>query len=599
MSGRLALASDFPAASRDDWRALVAAVLRRGGPASDLDPEDRLSSLTYDGIVRRPLYTSADGPVVLDLAIRAPGADGWDVRQRYAGSDPVTTNRAVLADLSGGVTSVWLAVGADTVPTAELGRALDGVDLGVVPLVLDAGQQPVEAANSLLALAEAQGIPRSRLRGSFGADPLATRMRTGAGAEVADVAELAELTAGTGLVAVTVDGSVYHDAGGSDSDELAAVAAVAVEYLRVLSDAGATDPFGQLEFRYAVTADQFGSIVKLRAARRIWARIAELSGARAEQKQHAVTSSAMLTRRDPWTNILRNAIACFAAAAGGAQSITVGGYDEALGQPDDFARRIARNTHAVIRDESSLGRVVDPARGSWYVEALTEQLAEVAWTKFTALERAGGASSAWESGSLAALLSGARDQRTRNIATRRDPIIGVSVFPSAAQEPVAHEPVPQEPAAATSGAVLPVLRYAQDWEALRDRADAHADRTGERPRILLAALGPADAYSARLAFASDLFEVAGIEPLVRTGTADDLAAGFDPHQTPVVCLCSSDAVYADQALAVAESIRAAGAQRLLLAGKPRTDVTVDSYVFVGSDVLAVLRGALDAMGVAA
>ncbi len=143
-----------------------------------------------------------------------------------------------------------------------------------------------------------------------------------------------------------------------------------------------------------MTADQFASIAKLRAARMVWSRVAELSGADGAQHQHAVTSAAMMTTRDPWVNMLRTTIGCFAAAVGGAEVITVLPFDSAIGVPDDFARRIARNTSAVLHDESSLSRVLDAGGGSWYLESLTAALAETAWATFTELERGGGAAAA-------------------------------------------------------------------------------------------------------------------------------------------------------------------------------------------------------------
>jgi methylmalonyl-CoA mutase len=588
------LARDFPAASRDDWRALVAAVLRRSGSTGTADPEEALSSLTYDGISRRPLYTASDAATPADLGALEGSTDGWDVRQFYAGPDAVAINRAVLADLTGGVMSVWIKVGAGGVAVADLGQALDGVALELAPVVLDAGAETVGAAAELLALAARTGVELGQLQGSLGADPLASQLRGGAAFELTDLVTLAGMTRGTEMTSITVDGTVYHDAGGSDADELAAVASVAVEYLRVLSDGGVDDPFAQLEFRYAVGPDQFGSIAKLRAARRIWSRIAELSGASGRQRQHAVTSSAMMTRRDPWTNMLRSTIACFAAAAGGAASITVAPFDSALGQPDDFARRIARNTHAVVRDEAGLARVVDPTAGSWYVETLTEQLAEVAWKKFAALERGGGAAAAVASGAITAMVAPARDARLRNIATRRDPITGVSVFPAMTEQPVVRLPWPAAPAAA----LVPTLRYAQEFEALRDRCDAHTASTGRRPSVTLTAFGPASAYGPRVSFARDVFEVAGIEPVVITGDAHDLVEAYQATGTPVTCLCSTNELYAEQARTVADSLRKAGAQHIVLAGRPIGGLDVDDYVFVGSDVLAVLRSTLTALGVA-
>src|SRR5581483_6750844 len=173
-----------------------------------------------------------------------------------------------------------------------------------------------------------------------------------------------------------------------------------------------------LEFRWTVNAEQFPSIAKLRAARRLWARVAELCAASEElrgQYQHAVTSPAMLTRRDPWVNMLRTTVGCFAAAVGGADAITVTPFDAAIGQSDDFARRIARNTSAILHDESSLARVVDAAGGSWFVESLTDELAEKAWAAFTTIERAGGALAALDDGTIERLIADVRARRADDV----------------------------------------------------------------------------------------------------------------------------------------------------------------------------------------
>ena len=287
------------------------------------------------------------------------------------------------------------------------------------------GANTAAAADTLLGLAARAGV-RSDLAGTLGADPIGLRARTGAEADLELLGRLAAAAQPhPRLHIATVDGTVYADAGGSDSDEIAATAAVGVAYLRALTDAGINidRALGLLEFRYAVGTDQFLGIAKLRAARRVWDRVAELSGAaegRRGQRQHAVTSPAVFTRRDPWVNMLRATIGCFAAAVGGADAITVLPFDTALGRPDDFARRIARNTQAILHDESSLARVVDAAGGSWYVESLTDALAERSWEKFTAIERAGGALRALDDGALGDLLAhGAGRPRGRHRPSTR------------------------------------------------------------------------------------------------------------------------------------------------------------------------------------
>ncbi|CAN5457947.1 methylmalonyl-CoA mutase family protein [soil metagenome] len=620
-SAVLSLAAEFPAATRQDWRALVAGVLAKSGNADTaVDPEAALASTTYDGFDVAPLYTAADAvpadsigvpgaaPFVRGARVDGNAARGWDVRQRHLNPDPAELNRAVLADLTNGATSLWLKLGAGGLAVHDLAAALAGVYLDLAPIALDAGADTAAATAALLAVADGTGVARADLRGTLGADPIGSLARTGATGDLALLGELAGLVADSpGLVVAEVDGTVYHDAGGSDSDEIAVATAVGVAYLRALTGSGLslTEALSRIEFRFAVSADQFSSIAKLRAARRVWARVVELSGGSGPagaQRQHAVTSAAMLTRRDPWVNLLRCTIACFAAAVGGAEAITVLPFDSAIGVSDDFARRIARNTHAVLHDEASLARVIDPAGGSYYVEALTDALAGAAWRSFTGIERAGGALDALVSGHIPELLAATASRRRSAIATRADAITGVSEFAFIDEPDVPRPPLDEPPTG-----LLPVIRYAEDFEDLRDRSDAHAVATGHRPRVVLAALGPPAAHSARLSFAANLFQAGGIEPLTLAGSADqlrDLVAELVAAGPVVACLCSSDKVYAEAAAPAAAALKAAGVGLLYLAGKGQDRVEsdaaagVDGYLSVGSDAVDVLRKTLLALEVA-
>ena len=292
----------------------------------------------------------------------------------------------------------------------------------------------------------------------------------------------------------------------------------------------------------------------------------------------------MLTRRDPWVNMLRTTIGCFAAAVGGADAITVLPFDSAIGRSDDFARRIARNTQSILHDESSLARVIDAAGGSWFVESLTDQLAERAWAIFTRIEQAGGALAALNSGAIGELLAQTRDVRSRDIAHRTAPITGVSEYAFIDEAPVEREPLPT---GATAG-LLPRIRYADEFEALRDASEASATR----PRVFLATLGPFGAHSARAAFAANLFQAGGIECV--SGSVDEFAASG----TAVACLCSSDKVYASEAADAVTALRTAGAQQIWLAGNADVD-GIDGKVCTGCDALDVLRRVLDVVGVPA
>ncbi|TMR93527.1 methylmalonyl-CoA mutase subunit beta [Nonomuraea basaltis] len=565
------LAAGFAPTTRDDWRALAMEVLRKSG-VETVSPEEALSTTTYDGVTVAPLYDLDDlpghpGPPGVPPYVRGSRAvTGWDVRQRHAVPDP----EAVLADLENGVTSLWLVVGDGAIPAGALGTVLKDVYLDLVPVVLEAGEHVREAAEALFALAAARGTALTGNLGASGAAGAELALRCAAGFP--------------GMRAVTVDATPYHDAGGSDAEELGCSIARGVAELRVLTGAGLSveQALGQIEFRYAATADQFATIAKLRAARRLWARVAEVCGAAGHggQRQHAVTSSAMMTARDPWVNMLRTTLACFAAGVGGAEAVTVQPFDARLGLPDAFSRRIARNTQSLLLEEAGVGRVIDPAGGSWYVERRTDGLAERAWAWFQEIEAAGGIDAA--AAPVSARIAATRDRRAADIARRRLPITGVSEFPNLHEKPLHRPP---------AGTAKPgIVRYAEEFEALRDLADAQP----ERPKVFLATIGPIAAHTARAAFAANLFQAGGLATeTAGPGTdPEQIATAFAVSGAAVACLCSSDKLYAQHAAAVAAALRRAGAKKVWLAGKGEYD-GVDATLHAGCDALHVLRTTFD------
>jgi methylmalonyl-CoA mutase len=626
---QLPLAALFPEADREQWRELVAVALRKSGridrEAAADTVEAVLTSTTYDGIGVLPLYTAEDAPAfdpglpgsapfvrgsatledpAAGAAEPAGGSRGWDIRQRHDEPDPQKAREAVTADLENGVTSLWLSIGPGGLPLGCLDEVLRDVFLDLAPVVLDAGADTEAAAEEFLALIAGRGVLPEAVSGNLGADPIGWRARNGSvrSLDLGSVARLAErcLAAAPGVRAVTVDATVHHDAGGSDAEELGASLATGVAYLRALTDAGLTleQAFDQLDFRYAASADQFLTIAKFRAARRLWGRVGEVCGlgdaAVAGQRQHAVTSSAMMSRRDPWVNMLRTTLACFGAGVGGAGAVTVQPFDAAIGRPDGFARRIARNTSSLLVLESHVARVTDPAGGSWYVERLTDDLAVAAWAWFTEIEQHGGIVAALESGLVERRLAQTWERRADNLAHRRDPLTGVSEFPNLTERPVQRAPRPEYPAG--EGA-LPQRRYAQEYEAFRDAADAHAERTGERPAVFLATLGPAAAHTARASFAANLFQAGGLATPTSGNRTDpaEVVAAFRASGAKVACLATSDRLYGEHAVPVAEALTAAGAGPIWLAGRPGdrageySAAGIDHFVFVGVNALGALR----------
>jgi methylmalonyl-CoA mutase len=570
--GAVALSSG-PAHTRADWEKSAAGVLRKSGRLAADDPDDyvwgRLTRETLEGLDVTPLGTAS---LLDDLQTsgRPDRLGEWDVRAWFTDPDPKVTAADIQTDLDNGVTSVWLQVGDGGVPADALAVALDGVLLDVAPVVLEASD-PVAAAEAFATLARGTTLAAGT---NLGADPIGATVR---GGEVAAGAlgRVAEVGRELGCLAAVVDGTAVHDLGASDVQEVGYSIAVGAAYLRELVATGlpVAEAAGLLEFRYAATDEQFLTIAKLRAARRLWARVLELSGVPEDsrrQRQHVVTSRPMMSKYDPWVNMLRTCVAAFAAGVGGADSVTVLPFDLRLGQSDAFGRRIARNTSALLVHESHVARVADPAGGAYAVERLTDDFALMAWAEFQALEEEGGVVDG-----LAGLRLRIEDvaaERDRQVARRTRPLTGLSEFPNLAETLPERKPYAGDPVAARP--------YGHAFEALRDDP-------APQP-VFLATMGTVAAHTARATFASNLFAAGGID-VVNPGRADDVAAVLAAYDgRPVVCLTGSDAAYASWGADLVAALRDAGASWVILAGKPG-ELDVDDSCAMGVDALDFLH----------
>ncbi|MEU3015796.1 methylmalonyl-CoA mutase subunit beta [Nocardiopsis sp. NPDC007018] len=622
------LAEGFPAATRERWRELVAGVLRKSGVAEERladAPESVLATHGYDGFDIAPLYTAdppAADPGYPGLAPFTRGyrpgggvAGGWDIRARHTDTDPAELRRRAHNDLMNGAGSLWVAVGPDSapegappggVPLSRLGEALADVYLDLAPVVVSApGPHALDAATALLRAHTDADVPDGRVISHLGLDPISAAALAG---ELPDVAEPARFAAEHAarypeLGLFVADGTLVHDAGGSEAQEIGFAVAAATAYLRALTGAGLdlADAARRIEFRLAANADQFSVIAKLRAVRAMWNQVLEACGVPADRRGmslHATTSDAMLTRRDPHVNMLRTTVACFAAGVGGADAVTVAPFDSAVGLPDDFARRIARNTQSLLIEESHLARVIDPAGGSFYVESLTRALYGAGWAFFQELERAGGAADAVAHGALRTAVDRTWERRRHDLARRTAPLTGVSEFPDPNERPLVRAADPARRAPVEGG--FPVRRYAQEYEALRDRSDAHTAATGHRPAAFLATLGPVAAHTARASFATNLLAAGGVEAR-DPGPLDDApsaARAFADSGSRVAVICSSDRLYDEHAEEAARALKGAGARRVLLAGAPRDsyrEAGVDAFAHRGCDAVALLTDLVDVL----
>ncbi len=612
----LAFAREFPAATHEQWRRLVDGVLK-GAPF-----DKRLVAKTYDGLAVQPLYPrDADARPV---AGRAAGA-AWTVMQHVDHPDPAAANEQALHDLENGATGLTLVMagslnangyGLDGSPET-LERALDGVylDAGVV-IDFNVAAETRDAAKNFAALVKRRGIAPETVEMRASLNPLGHMAATGREArpwkELAPYfAALVQELAAEGFRGpfAVADGRVIHNAGGSEAQELAFALASAVTYLRALEAGGtALDTARRMiYFRLATDADQFLSIAKFRAIRKLWARVEQACGlAPAPTTVAAETAWRMMTRRDPYVNILRSTVAVVAAGLGGADAITVLPFTTALGLPYRFARRIARNTQLILLEESNLAKVSDPAAGSGGIENLTEQLCTAAWMLFQEIETAGGADVALAQGLIQSKVAATRAEREKNVARRRDPLTGTSEFPNI-HEATVHmlDVAPRPSSGERSPLALPRIRLAEPFEALRDASDAALVKTGARPKVFLANLGKLSDFTARTLYAKNFFEAGGIEAVSNDGFAsrDDMIAAFKASGATLVCACSSDKVYAAEAVEAAKALKAAEAQQIYLAGRPGEiegtlkQAGVTGFIFVGCDVVTVLAEAQSSLGI--
>lgn len=596
------------------WRALVEQGLKGA-------KWDRLVGKTSDDIALEPLYRETDVATARDASgfpgaapfVRGARQGAWLIRQAYAHPDPEKTNAAILADLAGGVAAIELVID----PRGHRGVAISNgaaLDLALADVILEAAPVSLDAGAFALQTAE---LLETKLRGvaavgtGFNLDPIGVLMRDGAiGAD--DVARAAtfaarvrkELPAAT---AVRVDARPVHEAGGTEAQEIAAALSSGIAYLRALTDAGLAvgDAAASVAFAIGVGPDVLIETAKLRALRLCWARVLEASGAAPAERAariHAFTGARMLTRHDAQTNILRITTAAFAAAIGGADVITTSNFTDALGGPSPFARRVARNTQHVLLEECRLGHVADPAGGSWFVEKLTRELADKAWALMQQIEAQGGIVAALQSGWLQGAIGEARTARQRAIATRRETITGVTDFPLlGAKAPEVDASDRRLPAGKTHANALPSIRWAEPFEELRDRAEPAS------PRVFFATMATLAEFGPRSQFSRNLLAVGGIAalgPEEAYGTMEALIDAFRASGAKVALIASTDACYADHAENCAQRLKAAGADWVVLAGKPGENEAkwraagIDQFVFVGQDVVKELETLHAALGIA-
>lgn len=695
MKDQFTLLDDFAPVSYEAWREVVEADLK-GAPF-----EKKLITHTYEGLDIKPVYTSGDwpgegrdmaadpsgfagfDPMTRGARVLGNATCGWDIRQEHAHPDRKVSNDAILTDLQRGATSLTLrldaaarygydADDADAEQLAgvdglmaysvdDLDALLDGVHLHMCGIGLEAGAAFVPGASILAGVWARRKVGPEQAWGAFNADPLAVFARDGklpysVDSGLSQMADLAVWAAEhyPGVVPVRVGTAPYHHAGATATQDLAYAMATGVEYLRAMTGAGmdVDKAARSMLFNFAVGTNFFLALAKLRAARKLWARVIEACGGDEggrRMRMHVKTSRRVITTRDPWVNLLRNTACCFAGATADAEVITTFPLDAGLGLPSDFSRRIARNTQSILLEESHLNRVVDPAGGSWFIESLTDEIAEKAWPMFQEIEKAGGMSKALASGMIAEQIDSAFQPRLKNIATRKDAVTGVSEYPlldekvpeiskpdlgalrdrsrrklTPGREPVSVSGVGGAVEAAADGATIGQISrglwsgaapaegtpiaphpYAEPFEQLRDAADRYAEQRGHRPRVFLANMGRLAEHTARTSYTTNFFQAGGFEVIGKQTFEADLAAAVDAFRQSganVAVICSSDKRYPEVVPELTPKLKEAGAKSVVLAGHPGEqesayrEAGVDRFIYIKCDVLGTLRDLLQQEG---
>ncbi|SFA44796.1 heterodimeric methylmalonyl-CoA mutase small subunit [Parageobacillus thermantarcticus] len=667
----------FPIPSFAEWKQEVEKSLKG-------KPFEKLYSTTYENITIKPIYTRRDIESLTHVE-QYPGFPGyvrgtrpngyiqepWKVSQEISATSPQEWNEIVKHDLARGQTEIHIVLerlGFPVISLDDMEAMFSDISLDKYSLRVDAGAQSLSFLALFAAYLRKRQMPFAAVRGTIGMDPIGTLAETGhlsfslasSYDVMADVAKWAKNNM-PHVKTIIVRGEPYHNGGANAVQELAFAFATAVEYINACLDRGLAidDVASQIQFSFAVGSNFFMEIAKLRAARLVWANIVQaFGGSESAQKiaMHARTSYFTKTIYDPYVNMLRAAAEAFAATIGGADSLHVSPFDEAIGPADEFSRRIARNTQLILLEEAHIANVIDPAGGSYYVETLTAQVAEKTWKLFQQIEGKGGIVKALQDGFVQAEVENVAKQRKDNVKKRKEKIVGTNFYANLAEAPIqkankgsekafpfskvdeenvaqlqagfrenrwietaifmaVRRATAQEIEAAlkadeASINVKPIQqwRLAESFEQLRKAAEVHLEKHGARPTVHLINIGSIPNYKTRADFITGFFEAGGVAVAKSEGyhTAEEAVSGALEANGTHYIICGSDESYTNMVPAIAKAFKQAKPNaKLYVAGKQPADVEqtfieagVDGFIHIGSNCYETIVSFMKEMGVA-
>ena len=593
------LFDQFPPVSTEEWKAKVEADLK-GAPF-----DKKLVWRTNEGFNLQPMYRAEDIES-LHTTDSLPGEypfirgiktdNDWLSRQEIIADTPEKANALALEVLAKGINSLGFKVKDG----AELPVILNGIDLAKIEINIKCCPKKALAVTKALAeFIKASGCADS-FRGSVDFNPFKKALKHGQpfSGDIAQMGvEMVEAAKDVpGLKVLAVDSVMLSDAGAYIFQELGYALAWGAEWLTLLTDKGVSAPVvaSNIKFNMGVSSNYFMELAKFRAARMLWAQIVKQYDGTTDndckQHVHATTSRFNQTIYDAHVNLLRSQTECMSAALAGVDSITVTPFDTPYKTPDAFSERIARNQQFLLKEESHLDKVVDPAGGSYYIENLTQSIAAEAWKLFLEIEEKGGYTEAYKAGFIAERIKASAAAKDKNIATRRQILLGANQYPNfteVAGKEITAESVTRKQA---EGNVLVPYRGAMAFEEMR----LHVDRSGKEPKAFMLTCGNLGMARARSQFSCNFFACAGIKVIDNTyfkSIEEGVKAALE-SKAQIVVVCASDDDYAEAAPKIKELL--GGKAILVVAGAPACAPELEAqgitnFINVKSNVLETLK----------
>jgi len=618
------LFTDFPEVTTQEWENLINADLKGA------DYDKKLIWHTVEGFNVKPYYRAEDLDNIAYLntnPAQAPFVRGnkqdnnnWDIRQDVTEDDLAKANAIALDTVKKGATAIGMKV-VDVLSTDNMATLLKGIDLTKIKIHFISSYSYVHTFDIFLDYLGKNKIDASKVKGSFNFDPFGYLLTHGDfyttfENNMVEAEYLVKRCTKSlpGFKVITVNGHYFHNAGSSIVQELAFTLASANEYLYNLTSKGfKVDELTPLfQFSFAVGSNYFMEIAKIRAARLLWAKIVEQYKPESKDAMKVfinnTTSNWNKTVYDPYVNMLRAATEAMSAAIGGADSICVTPFDAPFKDEDDFSDRIARNQQIILKEEAYLDKIVDVSAGSYYIENLTDSIANYSWQLFKKVEELGGFAEAVKAGFVQDEVSKTAQQRDMDIANRKVTILGTNQYPNLLEnmlDKIQNDDYEDEEKP-SKYKKLTAYRGSEAFEDLRLATEIFVEEGNKKPAVFLLTYGNLAMRKARATFATNFFGCAGYDILDNAGfkTIEDGIKEALNSKAEVVVICSSDEEYVEIVPAIAKGLKDANDElTLTVAGYPKEHIEafkeagVDDFIHVKTNLITSLNEYHKALGI--